>query len=164
MWDAKVDRAPLLALSGQVNTQVVGTGAFQEVDLIHAFESVTQFNHAVHLNSNHSELMSLAVKTALIKRDVVHLTFPDEVAFTKKPENSEAQTPENRITPFTISPPKEMVEKAASLLQGSKRPVIIVGHGARFQMESIIAFAEKLNCPVITTFKGKGLIPDHHPL
>jgi len=50
------------------------------------------------------------------------------------------------------------------LLKASKRPVIIVGHGARFQMESIIAYAESLDCPVITTFKGKGLIADDHPL
>ena len=164
MWDAKVDRAPLLALSGQVNTQVIGTGAFQEVDLAKAFDSVSEFNHAVHLNSSHSELMSLAVKTALIKRDVVHLTFPDEVAFTKKPKNAVAQTPENRITPFNISPPKEMTQQAVDLLKASKRPVIIVGHGARFQMDAIIAYAESLDCPVITTFKGKGLIADDHPL
>jgi len=164
MWDAKVDRAPLLALSGQVNTQVVGTGAFQEVDLVKAFDSVTEFNQAAHLNSNHSELMSLAIKTALVKRDVAHITFPDEVAFSEKPENAVAQTPENRITPFTISPPKEMVAKATTLLKKSKRPVIVVGHGARFEMDAIIAFAETINCPVITTFKGKGLIADHHPL
>ncbi len=164
MWDAKVDRAPLLALSGQVNTQVVGTGAFQEVDLVKAFDSVTVFNHAVHLNANHSELMSLAIKHALIQRDVVHLTFPDEVAFTKKPKKAKAQTPENRITQFGIAPPKEMVDKASDLIIGSQRPAIIVGHGARFQMEAITAFAKALNCPVITTFKGKGLIADGHEL
>ncbi len=164
MWDAKVDRAPLLALSGQVNTQVVGTGAFQEVDLAKAFESVAEFNHAVHLNSNHSELMSLAIKTALIKRDVSHLTFPDEVAFSKKSEKDKPQTPENRITPFNISPPKEMVKKANDIILSAKRPVIVVGHGARFNMDRIIAYAETLNCPVITTFKGKGLIPDNHTL
>jgi len=164
MWDAKVDRVPLLALSGQINTQVVGTGAFQEVDLVRAFESVAAFNHAVHLNSDHSELMSLALKTALVKREVVHLTFPDEVAFTEKPEKAKAQTPENRITPFNISPPGQMVDKATELIKNAERPVIIVGHGARFQMESIIDYAESLDCPVITTFKAKGLIPDSHPL
>lgn len=100
----------------------------------------------------------------MIKRDVVHLTFPDEVAFTEKPEHAVAQTPENRITPFNISPPKEMVEKAVNLLKKAKRPVIIVGHGARFEMDAITAFAKALNCPVITTFKAKGLIADSHPL
>ncbi len=62
LWDAKVDRAPVLALTGQVATQVVGTGNFQEVDLIRAFGSVARFNHRVEQNSDHAELMSLAVK------------------------------------------------------------------------------------------------------
>jgi len=44
MWDAKVDRAPMLALTGQVATQVVGTGNFQEIDLVSAFHSVADFN------------------------------------------------------------------------------------------------------------------------
>ena len=164
MWDAKVDRVPLLALSGQVNTQVLGTGAFQEVDLVRAFDYVAEFNHAVHANSNHSELMALAVKHSIVKREVAHLTFPDEVAFSKKAEESKPQTPENRITPFNISPPKEMTAKAIRLINNSRRPVIIVGHGARFSMQSIISFAESLNCPVITTFKAKGQISDQHPL
>ncbi|MCK5730567.1 MAG: Rieske 2Fe-2S domain-containing protein [Draconibacterium sp.] len=164
MWDAKVDRVPLLALSGQVNTQVVGTGAFQEVDLVKAFQTVAHFNHAVQENSKHTELMTQAIKHAIINRDVSHLTFPNEVQFTVKPQNEVAQKPEGRITPFTISPPVEMVDKAIGLIQNSKRPGIIVGHGARYSMPGIIKMAEKLNCPVITTFKGKGLIADNHPL
>ena len=164
MWDAKVDRVPLLAFSGQVNTQVLGTGAFQEVDLVKAFNTVAEFNHAAQSNSNHAELMSQAIKHTLVKRDVSHITFPDEVAFSKKPEKAKAQTPENRITPFNISPPKEMLEKATKMILAAKRPAIIVGHGARFQMKSIINYATSLNCPVITTFKGKGLIADDHEL
>ena len=164
MWDAKVDRVPLLALTGQVNTQVLGTGAFQEVDLVKAFQTVAEFNHAVQKDSKHSELMTQAIKHALVKRDVSHITFPDEVQFTAKPVDEEAQTPEGRISPFTISPPQEMLEKAKGLIAQAKRPVIIVGHGARYSMPEIIKIAEAMNSPVITTFKGKGLIPDAHPL
>jgi pyruvate oxidase len=164
MWDAKVDRVPLLALSGQVNSQVLGTGAFQEVDLVKAFQPVAEFNHAVQKDSSHSELMTQAIKHAIVNRDVSHITFPDEVQFTAKPGGEEAQTPDNRITPFTISPPAEMLEKAINLIQGAKRPIIIVGHGARYSMPGIIQMAEMMNSPVITTFKGKGLIPDSHPL
>lgn len=164
LWDAKVDRAPLLALTGQVATQVVGTGNFQEVDLINAFESVAEFNHRVETASKHSELMALAVKHAIINRDVSHLTFPDDVQTQLPKKWEKAQTPEGRITPFTISPPKETFEKAVDLLSSSKRPVIVVGHGARFHMDQVIAFAEKMNAPVLTTFKGKGQIPDNHPL
>ncbi|MFT7453085.1 MAG: pyruvate oxidase, partial [Patescibacteria group bacterium] len=164
MWDAKVDRAPLLALSGQVDTQVVGTGNFQELDLVKAFDSVAAFNHRVLHNSKHAELMALAVKHAIIARDVSHLTFPDEVQVLPKGEKEKASTPEGRITPMTISPPKETFEKALGLLEKAAKPAIIVGHGARFHMKEIIALAEKLNCPVMTTFKGKGQIADNHRL
>lgn len=164
MWDAKVDRAPLLALTGQVATQVVGTGNFQELDLVQAFHSVAEFNHRVQKDSKHSELMSLAVKSAILKRDVSHITFPDEVQETPAPENAVVQTSEDRITPMTIAPPKESLDKAIEMINEAKRPVIIVGHGARFHMDQVTAFAEKLNCPVMTTFKGKGQISDSHRL
>ena len=88
LWDAKVDRAPILALTGQVKTQVVGTGNFQEVDLVQGFNSVAEFNQRVQNDSQHAELMSLAVKHAILKRDVSHLTFPDEVQEQKAKSNS----------------------------------------------------------------------------
>ncbi len=163
MWDAKVDRAPLLALTGQVATQVVGTGNFQEVDLVSAFQSVAEFNHRVQSDSRHSELATLAMKYAILNRDVSHLTFPDEIQEQAAGEE-QAQTPDGRISSLNISPPQESLSKAIDLIKASKRPVIIVGHGARFHMAGIIQLAELLNAPVCTTFKGKGLISDHHPL
>lgn len=163
MWDAKVDRAPLLAFTGQVATQVLGTGNFQELDLVRAFQTVADFNHRVQKDSKHAELASLAVKHAILNRDVSHITLPDEVqefpALDEEPE-----TPEGRITSRNISPPEESLDKAISLLKKAKRPVIIVGHGARFEMVEVLKFAETLKCPVLTTFKGKGLISDDHPL
>ena len=55
------------------------------------------------------------------------------------------------------------MDEALELLASAKRPVIIVGHGARFEMEAVVALAETLKAPVLTTFKGKGLIADDHP-
>tara|TARA_R110001632_G_scaffold34766_1_gene88134 strand:- start:8683 stop:10635 length:1953 start_codon:yes stop_codon:yes gene_type:complete len=164
LWDAKVDRAPILALTGQVKTQVVGTGNFQEVDLVQGFNTVAEFNQRVQGDSQHAELMSLAIKHAILKRDVSHLTFPDEVQEQKAPPNSAAKGPKNRITSLEIAPPKEAVNDAVSLIKKSKRPVIIMGHGARAHKKAIVAFAETLNATVLTTFKGKGLIADSHPL
>ncbi len=164
MWDAKVDRAPLLALTGQVATQVVGTGNFQEVDLVRGFNTVAEFNQRVQGDSHHAELMSLAIKHSILKRDVSHLTFPDEVQELRAPDNSKAQTPEQRITAIEIAPPKKSIHDAVELIKQAKRPVIIMGHGSRFHRKEVVAFAEKLNAPVVTTFKGKGLISDNHPL
>ncbi|MFU8859290.1 MAG: thiamine pyrophosphate-dependent enzyme [Cyclonatronaceae bacterium] len=163
LWDARVDRAPILALTGQVATQVVGTGNFQELDLVNAFHSVAAFNQRVEHQSRHTELMSLAIRHALIKRDVSHLTFPDQVQMLPAGEEK-AQTPDGRITSFQIAPPEESMNRAIDLLRESKRPVIIAGHGARHHMDAIIKLAEHLNCPVLTTFKAKGQISDFHPL
>ncbi|MFK7968716.1 MAG: thiamine pyrophosphate-dependent enzyme [Bacteroidia bacterium] len=163
LWDAKVDRAPILALTGQVATQVVGTGNFQEVDLVSAFQSVTVFNQRVEHQSKHAELMTLAIKHAMLNRDVSHLTFPDQVQVL--PANgAKAQTSAGRITPLTIAPPEEALHAAIDLIQKAAKPVIIVGHGARFNMPEIIEIAEKMDCPVMTTFKAKGQISDSHRL
>lgn len=165
MWDAHVDRVPMLALTGQVATQVVGTGNFQEVDLVSAFSSVAEFNHRVQKDSKHAELMTLALKHSLLNRNVSHLTFPDEIQTLElDPEKYKAQTPLNRITAQTISPPQEQLDQAIDMLSKAKRPVIILGHGARFHMDKITELAERLKCPVLTTFKGKGVIGDNHPL
>jgi len=164
LWDAKVDRAPILALSGQVDTQVLGPGAFQEVDLTAAFSAVAEFSQTVLHTSKHAELMNLAIKNACLKRDVAHLIFPDEVQTLPAKDGAKAGRPQGRMTPVEICPPPQAVDNAVKLMKKSKRPIIIVGHGARFNMPAIIDLAERFNIPVITTFKSKGLIADHHPL
>ncbi|MDH3745914.1 MAG: thiamine pyrophosphate-binding protein, partial [Acidobacteriota bacterium] len=164
LWDANVDRSPVLALTGQVDTQVLGAGAFQEVDLAAAFGKVAQWTQPVLHTSKHAELVNLATKSAILNRGVSHLIFPDEVQGQEAPAGAKPGGPEGRLMPREIAPPRESVEQALELIRGSKRPVIIVGHGARFEMDGVTELAEQLECPVLTTFKGKGLISDHHPL
>ncbi len=163
LWDAKVDRAPVLALTGQVNTQVFGPGAFQEIDLSAAFDSVSAFSQVVLPNSKHAELMTLALKTALVKRDVGHLIVPDEVQVLDAGDEA-AGSLDGRVGPVQISPPQESVDAAVKKIAAAQRPVVIVGYGARHGMEDVINLAERLGAPVVTTFKAKGQIADDHPL
>ncbi len=143
---------------------MLGPGTFQEVDLQAAFGKVAQWSQPVLHGSPHAELVNLALKSALLNRGVSHLIFPDEVQVQPAPEGAEAGGSEGRVTAREITPPRESLDRALGLLRGSKRPVIIVGHGARFQMEPVLEPAEAMNAPVLTTFKGKGLIADTHPL
>ena len=163
LWDAKVDRAPLLALTGQVQVQVFGPGAFQEVDLGAAFAPVARFSQSVLNSSHHAELMTLACKNAVVERDVAHLIFPDNVQ-TLPASDPTPSGPEGRVSATRIAPDESVVDEAVELIRESRRPIIIVGYGARDSMGEIIALAEQLNAPVMTTFKGKGQIPDSHPL
>ncbi|MDJ0916281.1 MAG: thiamine pyrophosphate-binding protein [Woeseiaceae bacterium] len=164
LWDAKVDRAPVLALTGQVDVQVLGPGAFQEIDLHSAFEPVARFSQTVLHTSKHAELMTLACKNAIVERDVAHLIFPDDVQTLPADESAVASGPGGRIATHRIAPDDDSVTAALELIGQSKRPIVIVGYGARESMDEVIALAERLNAPVLTTFKAKGQISDHHPL
>lgn len=164
LWDANVDRSPVLALTGQVDTQVLGPGAFQEVDLQAAFGKVAQWSQTVLHTSRHAELVNLACKSALLNRGVSHLIFPDEVQNLPAKAKAKAGSPKGRIPVRTIGPAQESLDEALALMRHAKRPVIIVGHGSRYNMPAIIELGELLDCPIITTFKGKGLISDDHPL
>ena len=164
LWDAHVDRSPVIALSGQVENQFLGPGAFQEIDLQKAFGQVAEFSQTVQPNSKHTELVNLACKSALFKRGVSHLVFPDEVQTIPAAEDAKAGSPQGRLGDLKISPAAESVDRAVELLEQAERPIIICGHGARFEMEHILHLAEQLNAPILTTFKGKGVLPDDHPL
>ncbi|MCH9664588.1 MAG: Rieske 2Fe-2S domain-containing protein [Gammaproteobacteria bacterium] len=164
LWDAHVDRAPVLALSGQVETQFLGPGAFQEIDLQDAFGKVAQFSQLVLPDSKHSELINLACKSALLNRTVSHLIFPDQVQTHPAADDAKVGGPDGRLGNLNILPAEDSLKQAVAQLKKSERPVIICGHGARFEMDKIMALAEKLNLPVLTTFKGKGVIADSHPL
>jgi len=163
LWDAKVDRVPVLALTGQVNTQVMGPGAFQDIDLASAFEAVTRFSQTVLPGSDHAELTSLALKTALVERDVAHLILPDEVQVLDAGRDGPGR-PDGRTGPTEITPPPAAVDLALARIARAVQPLIIVGYGAREGMAEVTALAEALGCPVITTFKAKGQIGDDHPL
>jgi thiamine pyrophosphate-dependent acetolactate synthase large subunit-like protein len=108
--------------------------------------------------------MSLALKTAIVERDVAHLIFPDEVQVLRAEDGSLPQTPDGRVANPEISPPAEDLARALGRIRSARRPIFIVGYGARDGMEDIVALAEILNAPVLTTFKAKAQIPDDHPL
>ena len=162
LYDAKVDRAPVLALSGQVPSKTLGRGAFQDLDLAAAFADVARYSETIHAGSNHAELMTLACKTAIIERDVAHLVLPDEVQ--DLPSDASAGESVGRTGARTIAPPADALAAAASRLRAAERPLFVVGAGARREMAAVRALADQLGAPVATTFKGKGLIADTHPL
>ena len=164
LWDAKVDRAPVLALTGQVQVQVFGPGVFQDIDLKAAFAPVTKFSQNVLASSNHAELATLACKAALDNMDVAHLIFPDNVQTMPAAEDAIAGSPKGRMADRRITPSEASFNEALTALKAAKRPMIIVGYGAKAAMGDIIAFAERLNVPIATTFKAKGQIPDNHSL
>jgi thiamine pyrophosphate-dependent acetolactate synthase large subunit-like protein len=108
--------------------------------------------------------MNLACKHALNARGVAHLVLPDEVQVLPAADGARAGGPSGRLPDTAIAPAEHCVEQAVQLLSGAKRPVIVVGHGARAGIDDVVRLAEQLNAPILTTFKAKGIIADDHPL
>ncbi len=167
LWDAKVDRAPVLALTGQVGSQVLGPGAFQEIPLADAFAAVAAWSQTVLVPDNAVELMALALKHAIVERDVAHLIFPDEVQARPIPEHLDvvpADPLRGRVAGRAVAPPEADLARAVELIAAAERPVLIVGNGGRADRARLVAFAERLDMPILTTFKAKGAVDEAHPL
>ncbi|MDQ3901087.1 MAG: thiamine pyrophosphate-binding protein, partial [Actinomycetota bacterium] len=162
LYDAKLDQSPVVAISGQVPSKVLGRGAFQDVDLSAVFRDVSVSTTTVLSGSDHGELAALAVKHAVDGRGVAHLVLPDEVQV--QPSDAPAAQPAGRFSDRRIRPDHAALQHAAALVRDARRPVIIVGHGARRAAPEVRQLAERLNAPVLTTFKAKGLVPDTHLL
>jgi len=164
LWDAHVDHVPLLALTGQVNTQIMGPGTFQEVDLYAALAPVTRWQQTVLNAKNASDLMALAIKHAIVEHGPTALILPDEVqqlpALDPVPETPRV----GRLSKTEITPPIPELNRAVKMINQAKRPCLIVGKGALSFADQVRELAEHLEAPVVTTFKAKGLIPDDHPL
>ncbi len=162
LYDAKLDGSPVIALSGQVPSDVLGRGAFQDVDLQAVFRDVSVWNATVSAGSDPAELTALAVKHAVDGRGVAQLVFPDEVQV--RPGDADARGPSGRSADRRVAPDADVLEAAAAAVRAARRPVIIAGHGARGAEAALVRLAEQLGAPVLTTFKAKGIVPDTHPL
>ncbi len=162
LYDARLDKAPVVAVSGQVPSNVLGRGAFQDLDLSSVFADVAVSSVTLQAGSNHAELAALAVKHAVDRRGVAHLVLPDEVQVL--PSDAPAGAPRGRLSGPAGTPPAPDLADAAALVAGARRPVFVAGHGARSARAELLALADRLGAPVLTTFKAKGLVPDTHPL
>ena len=159
---AKAHGAPVIALSGQVPSSVLGKGAFQDLDLNAAFRDVSVSTATLHHSSDHAELVAATVKHAYDGRGVAHLVLPDEVQVL--PSDGAPASPGGRLADRRTPPAPEAVAAAAQLVRDARRPVVVAGNGARAAMPELLALAERLGAPVLTTFRAKGLLADSHPL
>ena len=163
---ANIDSSAVVAFTGQVTRAVIGTDAFQEVDIIGCSASVTKYNMQVRKASE----IPRAVKTAFqiastgrkgavlvdlpkdVTTDVEDITFPETVKLRGYHPN--------------YQPDRREVEWAATLLAKAQRPVLVAGGGVinSGSTRELVALSEYLMAPTAITLMGKGAFPADHPL
>lgn len=170
LYDAKLDHAPVLAITGMQETSVLGTAYQQEVHLDRLFQDVAEYNMAVTSPLQLPSLVDLAVRTAYARRGVAHLTVPNDIQVADAGADPWSQVGPVRppaTAPIYLSPPglprQADLEAAAEVLNAAERPAMLVGAGALHAREEVLAVAERLGAPVIKTLPGKAVIPDDSP-
>jgi pyruvate oxidase len=162
LYDAKLDHAPVLALTGLVKRQMIGPGSFQEIDQHSFFEPISVFNKILMTEDQTTTLVTLAIKHALVERGVSHISIPNDVQ--KLPYEAEIIPFEGRIPNRAISSSDYLIKQAAFAVDMAERPVIISGFGALGQGEELLKLAAKISAPIVTTFRGKGVIDEDNGL
>jgi pyruvate oxidase/acetolactate synthase-1/2/3 large subunit len=162
LYDASLDHSPVLAMTGMLRRQLIGPGSFQEIDQQSFFESMTVYNKVLMSEDQTTTLITNAIKHAILDKGVSHIGIPNDVQklpYASKTVPFEGSFPNNAITQ-----PMFLILQAAQAINNAERPVIVSGFGAITQGENLLELAEKITAPVVTTFRGKGVIDEDNEL
>jgi acetolactate synthase-1/2/3 large subunit len=162
--DAHLDRAPMVAITGQASSEQLHQEAHQVVDIVRMFEPVTKWNARVERVEAIPEIVRKAFRVAVLEKPgPTHIELPENVAATRVAADAAPLVPGRTYFP---EPTDEAIAHAADLVATSQRPLILAGNGVLRRQASpeLRAFARGLHVPVAATFMGKGAIDDRSHL
>lgn len=170
LYDAKMDHAPVLAITGMQETQMLGTGYQQEVATDRLYMDVAEYDQVVYVPAQLPTLVDLAVRHALARRAVAHLTIPNDVQVAEagdSPFKAVGPAVNKPTAPIFLAAPgvprEHDLAAAAELLNAGNKVVMLVGAGALHARAEVLAAAEALASPIVKTLPGKAVVPDDHP-
>jgi pyruvate dehydrogenase (quinone)/pyruvate oxidase len=167
LYDAKLDQAPVLAITGQTYSDLQGTAFQQEIDMVRLYDDVAVYNQEVINPVQMEMLINEACRHALNHRGVAHVSVPVDYqeaspdgkrSMHDRPHHTNARWP----MPLAV-PRQEELQAAARILDAAERPVILVGQGALGATDEVLALAEKLGAPIVKALLGKAVVPDDSP-
>jgi thiamine pyrophosphate-dependent acetolactate synthase large subunit-like protein len=168
LYDAKLDGAPVLAITGQTYHDLLGMRYQQEVNLLQLFADVTVFNQQVMGPAHAHSLVDAACRAALGAKGVAHINCCND--WQEKSTSDEAPSPMNvkghtskAWTPPIVVPQQESLKGAAALLNGGKKTVILAGQGAMGAGDELEQVADILAAPIVKALLGKAVVPDDSP-
>ncbi len=164
--DAYLDRAPLVAITGQASLNRRHKESHQSIDVMSMFKPVTKWNTSIPKAEVIPEAVRKAFKIAQTEKPgATHLELPEDVA---EEQLGAERTFEPLLVqaPVTPEPSPAQVARAIQAIAGARRPVILAGNGLirGRAHEAVGAFARQLQIPVLHTFMAKGVLPDSDPL
>jgi pyruvate oxidase len=162
LYDAHLDHAPVIAITGQVKTRFIGTQYHQEVRLERLFADVAVYSQTVVSEEQVPTVFMEACRAAIAHRGVAHISLPANISGRRVT----SVLPRHFTTPLPgkIVPELSGCSDAVALINSSERIAILAGIGCAEAREELIAFAQTLKAPIIRTLKAKEVIEDDHPM
>lgn len=154
LYDAKTQHVPVIALTGQVETELLHHDYFQEVNLVKLFDDVSVFNARIITPDNAHYLIWKACREAITKKGVGHIDMPVDILM----ESCKEEDLSYYINPVNYNPGG--LDEAVNLIHNRNKPVIMIGGGSRNYRGEIDEFAEKIGAPIIYSLNGKGVFND----
>jgi len=160
---AKMDSVPIIVLTGQTISPMLGKDAFQEADIFGITMPIVKHSYLVKNTNDIPRITKEAFYICNTGRPgPVHIDLPKDV--TSAPFTGKTLNPAMDLPGYTVQPdcPKKNIVKLAKMFKGSKRPLLLIGHGAVLSRASkeVSALARKLNAPITNTLLGKGCFPE----
>jgi pyruvate dehydrogenase (quinone) len=167
LYDAKFDGQPVLAITGHTFHDLIGTHYQQDVSLDKVFMDVAAYNERVMGPAHVYNVVDEAMKTAIARRSVAHITIPKDIQkWTTEGPRSSTNIPQHSgdISSDTRPlPPKALVEHAAEIINGGSKVAILAGQGCLTARNEILQLAEAVGAPIVKPLLGKAVVPDDSP-
>lgn len=160
VYDAHMDRVPLLALTGEVTTDHIGTHWPQDADLGTVYADATVFNHTLCDVQQAPEILKSALRACMVKSGPARLGLPKNLLRESPPEPRVEHPPDY----LTSTPAGSRRDYDAAAHYLSRSPVLFVGRGSRGAEREILRLAEHLNAAIVHTLPSIGVIPHDHRL
>lgn len=167
LYDAKFDRAPVLAITGLPYHDLIQTGTQQDIDHSRLFQDVAAYSTAIYGAQHVRQATTLACRMALAERAVAHIAIPadiqDQALSQDKPSPRHKLDPNIGVARPCVFPERQAIDKAAKILNAGRKVVILAGQGAIGAGEELARTAELLGAPIAKALLGKAVLPDTHP-
>ena len=164
--DAMMDSTPIVVIAGQVGTSVLGTDAFQEVDLVGMAQPISKWSYQIRRAEDVAWAVSRAFYIARTGRPgPVVLDFAKNAQVEKTEWHPAKVDFVRSYVPYpTLN--QKAVEEAAALINSAKKPLALVGHGVELggAQNELVEFLEKADIPAARTLLGLSALPTDHPL
>lgn len=166
LYDAKLDRQPVLAITGMAYHDLIHTFTQQDVELDKLYMDVAVYNSRVMGKAHVLNTVDLAIRAALAYKGVAHITIPADIQDLEADERSKRNKPNHTSTASAGNgavPDEASLVEATSILNEGRKIAILAGQGALDARDQLLQAAEVLGAPIVKPLLGKGAVPDESP-